>query len=427
MNERIRKLREQSLDAQPRISLERAALLTEFYKSGAAERVSVPAARARAFAYILSKKEICISEGELIVGERGPAPKATPTYPEICTHTLEDFAILNSREKISFAVSEEAKNIQKDTVIPFWQGRSLRDRIFEEVDPAWKSAYEAGVFTEFMEQRAPGHTALDDKIYSRGLRDFKRDIRKSIRNLDFFGDPEAFSKREELNAMAAAADALIRYAERHARKAEELARKEKNPAWKRELLEIARICRRVPAHAPRTFREALQYYWFVHLGVITELNTWDSFNPGRLDQHLYPFYKNDIAGGILDEERARELLQAFWIKFNNQPAPPKVGVTAQESNTYTDFCLINIGGVTGTGENAANELSYIRIRAALDFQHGRHCPGAGAAGKIPVRRPERRIQRVRGSGRIREGELHSDGLFQSGKGHGDYAQQRRRP
>ncbi|NOQ98161.1 MAG: formate C-acetyltransferase/glycerol dehydratase family glycyl radical enzyme, partial [Calditrichae bacterium] len=108
-----------------------------------------------------------------------------------------------------------------------------------------------------------------------------------------------------------------------------------------------------------TFREALQYYWFVHLGVITELNTWDSFNPGRLDQHLYPFYVKEIQSKTLTKQDARELLQAFWIKFNNQPAPPKVGVTAQESNTYTDFCLINIGGVKKDGSDAVNELSYL--------------------------------------------------------------------
>jgi formate C-acetyltransferase len=107
--------------------------------------------------------------------------------------------------------------------------------------------------------------------------------------------------------------------------------------------------------------EALQHYWFIHLGVVTELNTWDSYNPGRLDQNLYPYYKKDIATGKLTEETAKELLQAFWIKFNNQPAPPKVGVTAEESNTYTDFCLINIGGVKEDGSDAVNELSYLLL------------------------------------------------------------------
>ncbi len=359
MNDRIKKLREQSLEARPIISLERAQLLTEFYESGKGERVSVPVARALAFKYILENKHICINDGELIVGERGPAPKATPTYPDICTHTLEDFEILHTREKVSFSVDDETRRVQSENVIPFWKGRSLRDRIFDKVDDAWKDAYHAGIFTEFMEQRAPGHTVLDDKIYRKGFIDFKADIETSIADLDFFDDPEAYEKREELLAMSIAADAIMLYAKRHADKLRKLASMEKDKSRKEELEAMARICDRVPAHAPENLWEALQYYWFVHLGVITELNTWDSFNPGRLDCHLLPFYSCDLDEGRLTEERARELLQSFWVKFNNQPAPPKVGVTAQESNTYTDFCLINVGGVKENGESAANEMTYM--------------------------------------------------------------------
>jgi formate C-acetyltransferase len=339
--------------------MERAELISRFYETGEVERVSVPMARAMAFTYILKNKALCINDGELIVGERGPAPKATPTYPEICTHTMADFEILDAREKVSFKVNDETRMIQKDKIIPFWSGRSIRDRIFEMVDPEWKAAYDAGVFTEFQEQRAPGHTVLDNKIYSRGILDFKADIERSIENLDFFDDTEAVDKREQLKAMALAADAIILFAQRYAEKLRQLAVKENDPSRKSELEQMVKICERVPAHAPETFWEALQYYWFIHLGVITELNTWDSFNPGRLDQHLYPFYKREIENGSLAAEKARELLQSFWVKFNNQPAPPKVGVTAQESNTYTDFCLINLGGVTGGGEDAANDLTYL--------------------------------------------------------------------
>ncbi|MGD9489098.1 MAG: trans-4-hydroxy-L-proline dehydratase [Calditrichaceae bacterium] len=358
MTERVKKLREQSLNAIPKISEERAVLLTEFYKSGQADRVSVPVARALAFKYLLEHKTICISENELIIGERGPGPKETPTYPEICTHTQKDLDILHNREKISFRSTDTTKQLLTESVLPFWKGRSIRDRIFENVEQEWINAYEAGVFTEFMEQRAPGHTVLDDKIYKKGMLDFKKDIKNSLQNLDFFSDPQAMEKREELKAMDLAADALIMFAKRHAEKAKQLAVETTDPTRKKELEMIAGVCERVPAHAPGTLWEALQYYWFAHLGVITELNTWDSFNPGRLDQHLYPFYKNDIDSGRLSEEQAEELLQTFWIKFNNQPAPPKVGVTAQESNTYTDFCLINIGGVKQNGDDASNELSY---------------------------------------------------------------------
>jgi formate C-acetyltransferase len=302
---------------------------------------------------------ICINPGELIVGERGPSPKAAPTYPEICTHSLKDFEILHSREKISFGVDELARRTQQEEIIPFWSGRSIRDRIIKSVDSEWHAAYQAGVFTEFQEQRAPGHTVLGDKIYRQGFVDFKQDIQRSIDSLDFYNDPAALDKREELNAMAIAADALIHLAGRYAGKLDQMARSENDSARAEELREMTSICRHVPAHSPRTFWEALQYYWFVHLGVIIELNTWDSFNPGRLDRHLLPFYRRDIENGFLTRERTVELLQSFWVKFNNQPAPPKVGVTAQESNTYTDFCLINLGGVTETGEDATNELSYL--------------------------------------------------------------------
>ena len=359
MNDRIHKLREQSLNAIPVISLERASLLTEFYKSGIAERVSVPVARALAFKHILQNKELCINEGELVVGERGPAPNATPTYPEICTHSLEDFDILDSREKVSFKVGKEERRIQVDIIIPFWSGRSIRDRIFNEVDENWKAAYEAGVFTEFLEQRAPGHTVLDNKIYNQGMTDFRRAIDQRIADIDYYKDSDALDKREELRAMALAAEALIDFSGRYAERLKTMADAESDIVRKQELEEMALICARVPAHSPQTFREALQYYWFVHIGVITELNTWDAFNPGRLDQHLWPFYKHDLETGNLTEEGARELLQAFWIKFNNQPAPPKVGVTAQESATYTDFCLINLGGVTESGEDATNDLTYL--------------------------------------------------------------------
>ena len=368
MNDRIHKLREQSLNAIPVISLERASLLTEFYKSGIAERVSVPVARALAFKHILQNKELCINDGELIIGERGPAPNAAPTYPEICTHSLEDLDILDSREKVSFKVGKEERRIQGDIIIPFWNGRSIRDKIFNEVDEDWKAAYEAGVFTEFLEQRAPGHTVLDNKIYKQGMKDFGRAIDKHIADLDYYTDSDALDKREELRAMAIAGEALIDFAGRYEKRLKAMAGEESDLKRKREMEEMAHICARVPAYEPQTFREALQYYWFVHIGVITELNTWDSFNPGRLDQHLWPFYKHDLETGNLTEYRARELLQAFWIKFNNQPAPPKVGVTAQESATYTDFCLINLGGVTESGEDASNDLTYLILNVIEEMR-----------------------------------------------------------
>ncbi len=181
--------------------------------------------RARAFRHIMMNKAVKINRGELIAGERGTEPKATPTYPEVCLHSLEVLDVFDSREKVFFRVSDKVKKHYKETIIPYWKGRSMRERIFNEVSEEWKEAYEAGMFTEFQEQRAPGHTVLGDKIYRKGLRTFIAEIEE----------------------------------------------------------------------------------------------------------------------GSLTVEWAKELLQSFWIKFNNHPAPPKVGITAKESNTYTDFALINLG------------------------------------------------------------------------------------
>ena len=359
MNERIKKLRQQTLEAKPTLSAERARLITEFYKKPETRGLSLPMQHALAFKHIMDNKTIVFNDGELIVGERGPAPKATPTYPEVCIHSLQDLQYLNDRKKTAFASDEETRRLYAEEIIPFWQGRSQRDRIFSEMTPEWIDAYEAGIFTEFMEQRSPGHTVLDGKIYRRGLLDFKTDIEAALAALDYLNDPAAYDKQEELKAMAVSVDAVVGFARRHAVKARELAQKEKGPARKKELERIAEVCDRVPAHAPRDFWEALQAYWFVHLGVITEYNTWDSYNPGRLDQHLWPFYQKGLAGGTLTKESARELLEAFWVKFNNQPAPPKVGVTAEESGTYTDFALINVGGLKEDGTDGVNDLSYL--------------------------------------------------------------------
>jgi pyruvate formate-lyase/glycerol dehydratase family glycyl radical enzyme len=355
---RVARLRQQSLEAKPYISTERAELITEFYRQNRG-LISTPLRRALAFRHLLEHKTIYIGPGELIVGEKGPAPKATPTFPELCCHSLADLDILNSRQKIPFAVSPQARQVYAQTIIPFWQGKSMRDLIFREMTAEWQAAYEAGIFTEFMEQRAPGHTVLDDKIYRQGFREFQQAIQRSLQNIDYLNDPAAYAKQQELAAMLICAEALILFAERHASKARELAAQETDAQRQAELEQIARVCAHVPAHAPRDFWEALQYYWFVHLGVTTELNTWDSFCPGHLDRHLYPFYKKGLEEGTLTREQAEELLQCFWIKFNNQPAPPKVGVTAAESGTYTDFAQINTGGINEDGSDGVNEVTYL--------------------------------------------------------------------
>ena len=358
MNERIKRLRKQCFDTPTTLSIERALIETAFYKENYGT-MPVAVLRAKNFYEICKKKTIYIGDDELIVAERGPVPKAVPTFPELTCHSVEDLHTLNSRELQRYTISQEDIDTYEKEVIPYWKGKTQRERIFNHVSKEWEEAYHAGVFTEFMEQRAAGHTAMDGKMYHTGLLDVKARIEKKISELDYIYDPEATDKQQELEAMAISCDAAILFAERHAELAEKMAAKETNPQRKAELEKIADVCHWVPAHAPRDLWEAIQMYWFVHLGTVTELNGWDSMNPGHIDQHLYPFYKKGIEGGTLTRDKAKELISCLWIKFNNQPAPPKVGVTALESGTYNDFTNINIGGIDKNGNSATNDISYM--------------------------------------------------------------------
>jgi formate C-acetyltransferase len=297
MNPRVAELRRESIEATPSLSAERAILTTDFYRRApeVCPDASPAVLRGLAFRHLMENQEIHVGRGELIVGERGPRPKAAPTYPELCCHSHEDLRVLDSRERIAFKVDPETFRVYEEEITPFWRGRTVRDQLFAAMTDEWKAAYEAGIFTEFMEQRAPGHTVAGDKIYKKGFRDLIAEIDERLARLDAQRrtrptaepadtSPAERDQREELRAMRICAEAIIRFAERHAEKARSMAGAETDPARRAEILHVAEVCRRVPANAPRDFHEALQAYWFVHLGVITELNTWDAFNPGRLDQ-----------------------------------------------------------------------------------------------------------------------------------------------
>ncbi|HEY3388661.1 MAG TPA: pyruvate formate lyase family protein, partial [Prolixibacteraceae bacterium] len=190
MNERIQKLRKLSVEAEPSLSIERALHETTFYRENFG-KLSVPVLRASNFLDHCKRKVIYLGEGELIVGERGPRPKCVPTFPELTCHSIDDLNVLNTRELQRYTISQEDIDTYAREVIPYWEGKTQRERIFNHVPPEWKAAYEAGMFTEFMEQRAPGHTALDGNIYHKGMLDYKREIAANLAALDYLNDPEA--------------------------------------------------------------------------------------------------------------------------------------------------------------------------------------------------------------------------------------------
>lgn len=358
MNERIQKLREISVTTPVHIDLERAKIETDFYKENDG-KYSIPVMRAMVLKEYFSRKTLYLGEGELIVGEKGKDPQASPTFPELCCHSVEDMVIMSERELVSFHTTEEDRKLQAEEIIPYWTGRSMREKILERMTPEWKECYSAGMFTEFMEQRGPGHTCGGEQVFTTGYLDYKEKIKKAMNALDYMNDPEAVNKCEELKAMDISCDAVIILGERYHKLALEMAEKEEDAARKAELLQIAANLEVVPAHRPQTYWQAIQLYWFTHLAVTTELNPWDAFSPGRLDQHLNPYYERDVEAGILDDEKALELLECLWVKFYNQPAPVKVGITLKESATYTDFANINTGGVTPDGHNGVNNVSYL--------------------------------------------------------------------
>ena len=357
-SERVKRLRDASFDQHPCISIERALLETEFYRENEG-KLPMPVLRGANFKHLCENKTLYIGKDELIVGERGPFPKAVSTFPELTCHTRHDFEVLTTRAQQNYTVASADMDIYEKEVEPYWRGRCMRDKLFERMPEAWNLLYEAGTFTEFGEQRALGHTSLDNTIYHKGALDMKKEIAEARAKLDFINDPEATAKDEQLQGMDISCDAVIIFAERHADLAEKMAAEEKDETRKAELLKIADVCRWVPAHAPRDFWEAVQMYWFVHLATITELNGWDAMSPGHLDQHLAPFYAKGLADGTLTRDQAKELLACLFIKVNNTPAPPKVGVTAKESGTYNDFTNINLAGLKRDGTDGSNEVTYI--------------------------------------------------------------------
>jgi len=358
MNERIKKLRKLSQETPVHIDLERAKIETEVYKEWE-DKVSLPVLRAMVLKEYFTRKTLYLGEGELIVGEKGRDPQASPTFPELCCHTLEDMHIMNDRSVVNFKVTKQDLKDQEEIVIPFWEGKSMRDKLLNNMTDEWKECYAAGMFTEFMEQRGPGHTCGSKNIFDKGYLEYKEDIKQALENLDYMNDVEALDKKEELEAMLIDCDAVCILGERYHELLKEEAAKCTNPERKAELEQMAANFEVIPAYAPKTYWQAIQHYWLTHLAVTTELNPWDAFSPGRLDQHLNPYYEKDVEDGILDDYHALELLECLWVKFNNQPAPVKVGVTLKESGTYTDFANINTGGITPDGKNGVNNVSYL--------------------------------------------------------------------
>ena len=355
---RTKRLRRESETTRPRITLERALIETRVYAEHEG-KVPPPVLRGLFFRQLMAERTLWLGDDELIVGEKGDAPQAAPTFPELCCHTLEDLDNMAHRERVCFDVTDDDRRVQAEVIIPFWSERATMTKMYAALPQEWHRLFAAGLYTEFMAQRGPGHTVADGKIYAKGYLDFIADIDARLAAIDYRTDMDAAAHAAELQGMRLVCEGMVILGERYAALARAQAAEASDPVRRRELLELAEVCDVVPAHAPRTFRQAVQMYWFTHIGVTCEMNNWDAYSPGKLDQHLEPFYLREVAEGRLTRDQAREYLECLWVKFNNQPAPPKVGITLKESATYTDFCNINTGALRPDGSSGVSDVSYL--------------------------------------------------------------------
>ncbi len=346
--------------ARPELFADRALSATRSFE--ASEGQALPIRRALMLQRVLEEHPIVIQQGELIVGMKARKPRGSPVFPEINGAWVErDLDRLATRKETPFFVSEETKRALREEVFPYWRGRQIVDRIVEAVPSEQWRADDRGVLYHYFRSRTIGHfNAAYDKVLLRGLRGIRADVERVLGSL-CASDADYVERRDFLESVATVCEAAVVFARRHAAEARRLAAAEADAARRRELLAVADICERVPQEPARTFHEALQSFWFVHLVLNLETSA-HAFGPGRFDQYLYPFYRRDLASGVLTQEQAQELLDLMWVKFDEITLAKDAG-ESQTSSSYPDFQNLNIGGLTRQGHDATNELSFMCLTA----------------------------------------------------------------
>jgi trans-4-hydroxy-L-proline dehydratase len=356
LSDRLQNLLDAFHAAKPEVFAQRAVLATQGYAETEGQPMLLR--RARMMEKILGGVQVLIRDRELIVGCKTPTILGSPLYPEVaCDWIEEELDTISGREYVPFHVSEETKHILRTEVFDYWRGKQVNNRIMDVLPKDIVQATDEGLFFHYFLNRTIGHITVDyERVINRGFLELKHEIEAEFASVDL-GAPGGLKKYYLLQAMSIGCDAAIHFADRYADEAERLAKQENSPERRAELLGIAAVCRHVPAHPATSFREALQSFWFVHLMLNLETNSY-AIGPGRFDQYIYPYYRNDIDAGRLTPGQAMELLGCLWIKFNELTVV-KEGGTAKASTTYNDFQNLNLAGQTPDGQDATNELSYL--------------------------------------------------------------------
>jgi len=364
--QRIQRLKDRLMATRPSMDLENAKILTESFQQ--TEGQPHVLRKARAFREQCRRKTISIRADELIVGCSGSRVRGGILCADVCWSILDrELDTISERPYDPFYLDEKSRKIFLETVKPYWKGKSNYEqwlaRMPADVAELRKNTI---IYIDRKAVRGPGElTAGFDLLLAEGINGLIARIEKKKAGIDPT-QPGSYPERTYLEALQTAAEGVIILAERYGREAERMAQREKNPVRREELHKIALICRHVPANPARTFYEAMQAVYLYHICTFMEQNA-ASYNPGRMDQYLWPFYKADLDAGRITPEKAQELFDCLWVKFS-EPCLFQDALTAEYASGYNMFQNICAGGIDANGQDAVNDLSYMMLQATMDVR-----------------------------------------------------------
>ena len=360
--DRIPRMIERMYAKMPELESARAILITESYKETENEPIIIR--RAKAFEHILKNIPIIIREDELIVGSTTIAPRGCQTYPEFSFEWLEpEFDTLATRSADPFYISEKTKKELRE-VHKYWKGKTTSDLATAYMAPETLKAMEHNIFTPGNYfYNGVGHVTVQyEKVLAIGYEGIMAEVEAEMKKCNV-GDGDYAKRKHFLEAVLISCKAVIGYANRYA----ELAKKEAaachNAERKAELLKIAENCSKVPAKGVTSFYEACQSFWFVQQLLQIE-SSGHSISPGRFDQYMYPYYKEDLDKGTLTRAFAQELLDCIWIKLNDLNKC-RDAASAEGFAGYSLFQNLIAGGQNKDGVDVTNDLSFMCIQASM--------------------------------------------------------------
>lgn len=359
---RGQRLKARVISAKPHVCIERARIVTRVYKETESEHILYRTAKA--FDAVLKEMSIYILDDELIVGHQSSMQRSAPLFPEFSVEWIADeIDIFENRPQDRFVVTDEVKREFIRDILPYWKGKTLNDRLMHYMtQDIRKLRFDSGVFTlGIHESGGLGHMLMDyERIIRQGIARIRCDIDSRLRQADDAA-PGSISQKRFYHACLMICDAVTTFAQRYSKLAEQMASQCADENRKAELLEISRICAKVPQHPAESFYEALQSFWFAQL-VPQIYDNGVSVSPGRFDQYLYPYYAADIANGRLTKQQAQVLLEAVWVKFTE---PIKL-YNKDDASYFAGYPMgqnLTIGGVDAYGLDAVNDLSYRCLEA----------------------------------------------------------------